>query len=264
MYLRLLSVLSLVFLIAACSPELPEEVQAAYDELPESLDFNIHVKPILSDKCFACHGPDLAAQKAGLSLHTAEFAFAVLKDSPGKVAIKPGSLRNSELFHRIISDDPAYKMPSKESNLSLSSQEKAILIKWIEDGAEYKKHWAFIPPEKPMPPRVKDKNWPKNLIDQFVLSKLEAEGLTPSPEADMETLLRRLSLDLIGLPPSEAEMDACLADNSADAYEKQVDRLLNSVHYGEKMVLHWMDIARYADTHGYTVDRYRDASPYRD
>lgn len=264
MILRLLPLLFLGFILASCSPELPEDVQIAYDELPEALDFNIHVKPILSDKCFACHGPDLAAQKAGLSLHTAEFAFASLKDSPGKVAIKPGSLRNSELFHRIISEDPEYQMPSKESNLSLSPREKAILIKWIEDGAEYKKHWAFITPEKPELPKVKDKTWPKNPIDQFVLSKLESEGLTPSPEADKETLLRRLSLDLIGLPPSEAEMDAFLADNSPNAYEKQADRLLNSVHYGEKMALHWMDIARYADTHGYTVDRYRDASPYRD
>jgi hypothetical protein len=264
MNLRLLPVLLLVFLLASCSPELPEDVQAAYEELPEALDFNIHVKPILSDKCFACHGPDLAAQKAGLSLHTAEFAFASLKDSPGKVAIKPGSLRNSEVVHRIISDDREYQMPSKESNLTLSPREKAILIKWIEDGAEYKKHWAFITPEKPKLPKVKDESWPKNPIDQFVLRKLESEGISPSPEADKETLLRRLSLDLIGLPPSEAEMDAFLADNSADAYEKQVDRLLNSVHYGEKMALHWMDIARYADTHGYTVDRYRDASPYRD
>ena len=264
MNLRFLPVLFLFFSLAACSPELPEDVQAAYEELPEALDFNIHVKPILSDKCFACHGPDLAAQKAGLSLHTAEFAFASLKDSPGKVAIKPGSLRNSEVFHRIISDDPEYQMPSKESNLTLSPREKAILIKWIEDGAEYKKHWAFITPEKPEPPKVKDKTWPKNPIDQFVLSKLESEGISPSPEADKETLLRRLSLDLIGLPPSEAEMDAFLADQSPNAYEKQVDRLLNSVHYGEKMALHWMDVARYADTHGYTVDRYRDASPYRD
>ena len=264
MNLRFLPVLFLFFSLAACSPELPEDVQAAYEELPEALDFNIHVKPILSDKCFACHGPDLAAQKAGLSLHTAEFAFASLKDSPGKVAIKPGSLRNSEVFHRIISDDPEYQMPSKESNLTLSPREKAILIKWIEDGAEYKKHWAFITPEKPEPPKVKDKTWPKNPIDQFVLSKLESEGISPSPEADKETLLRRLSLDLIGLPPSEAEMDAFLADQSPNAYEKQVDRLLNSVHYGEKMALHWMDVARYADTHGYTVDRFRDASPYRD
>ncbi len=264
MNLRFLPVLFLLFSLAACSPELPEDVQAAYEELPEALDFNIHVKPILSDKCFACHGPDLAAQKAGLSLHTAEFAFASLKDSPGKVAIKPGSLRNSELFHRIISEDPEYQMPSKESNLTLSPREKAILIKWIEDGAEYKKHWAFITPEKPELPKVKDKTWPKNPIDQFVLSKLESEGISPSPEADKETLLRRLSLDLIGLPPSEAEMDAFLADQSPNAYEKQVDRLLNSVHYGEKMALHWMDVARYADTHGYTVDRFRDASPYRD
>lgn len=264
MILRFLPLLFLVFILASCSPELPEDVQIAYEELPEALDFNIHVKPILSDKCFACHGPDLAAQKAGLSLHTAEFAFASLKDSPGKVAIKPGSLRNSELFHRIISEDPEYQMPSKESNLTLSPREKAILIKWIEDGAEYKKHWAFIKPEKPELPKVKDKTWPKNPIDQFVLSKLESEGISPSPEADKETLLRRLSLDLIGLPPSEAEMDAFLADQSPNAYEKQVDRLLNSVHYGEKMALHWMDVARYADTHGYTVDRFRDASPYRD
>ncbi len=264
MNLRLLALILLLGHLASCRPNLPEEIQAAYEDLPKALDFNIHVKPILSDKCFACHGPDLAAQKAGLSLHTAEFAFASLKDSPGKVAIKPGNLRKSEVFHRIISEDPEYQMPSKESNLTLSPREKAILIKWIEEGAEYKTHWAFITPEKPTPPKVRQKNWIKNPIDQFVLQKLEEERVTPSLEADKETLLRRISLDLIGLPPSEAEIEAFVADESADAYEKQVDRLLNSVHYGEKMALHWMDIARYADTHGYTVDRYREASPYRD
>ncbi len=264
MNLRLLSFFCFTVLFYSCSPDLPEEVQAAYEELPESVDFNIHVKPILSDKCFACHGPDLAAQKAGLSLHTPEMAFASLKDSPGKVAIKSGSLRNSELFHRIISEDPEYSMPSKESNLALTPREKAILIKWIEDGAEYKKHWAFIPPQKTEFPKVKDNSWTKNPIDNYVLSKLEQEGIKPSPEADKETLLRRLSLDLTGLNPSVAEINAFLADQSEDAYEKQVDRLLNSVHYGEKMAMHWMDIARFADTHGYTVDRYRDASPYRD
>jgi hypothetical protein len=261
---RFLGVLSLIFFFYSCSPDLPEEVQLAYEELPEALDFNIHVKPILSDKCFACHGPDLAAQKAGLSLHAPEMAFASLKDSPGKVAIKPGSLRNSELFYRIISEDPEYRMPSPESNLTLSPREKAILIKWIEEGAEYKKHWAFIPPQQSDLPKVKEKSWAKNPVDFFVLNKLEQEGIKPSPEADRETLLRRLSLDLTGLPPSLAEIDAFLADQDEDAYEKQVDRLLNSVHYGEKMALHWMDIARFADTHGYTVDRYRDASPYRD
>ncbi|WP_113923861.1 DUF1553 domain-containing protein [Cognataquiflexum aquatile] len=264
MVLRILSFFCFIFSLISCSPELPEDVQVAYKELPEALDFNIHVKPILSDKCFACHGPDLAAQKAGLSLHDPEMAFASLKDSPGKVAIHPGSLSKSELYHRIISEDLEYRMPSQESNLTLTSKEKAILIKWIEDGAEYKKHWAFIPPQKHDIPKVKDKTWAKNPIDQFVLSKLEQEGIKPSQEADKETLLRRLSLDLIGLPPSLAEIDAFLADPSANAYEKQVNRLLNSAHYGEKMAMHWMDIARFADTHGYTVDRYRDASPYRD
>ena len=261
---RILSFFCYMLIFFSCSPDLPVEIQAAYEELPESVDFNIHVKPILSDKCFACHGPDLAAQKAGLSLHDPEMAFASLKDSPGKVAIKSGSLRNSELFHRIISEDPEYRMPAQESNLILTPREKAILIKWIEDGAEYKKHWAFIPPQKTEFPKVKDKSWTKNTIDHFVLSKLEQEGIKPSPEADKETLLRRLSLDLTGLNPSLAEIDAFLKDQSQDAYEKQVDRLLNSVHYGEKMAMHWMDIARFADTHGYTVDRYRDASPYRD
>ncbi|GAA0881279.1 DUF1553 domain-containing protein [Algoriphagus jejuensis] len=260
----LLRILPLLLLLFSCSPDLPEEVALAYEELPEAVDFNIHVKPILSDKCFVCHGPDLAAQKAGLSLHTPEMAFAALKESPGKVAIKPGNLQKSELFHRILSEDLDYQMPSRESNLTLSAKEKAILIKWIEDGAEYKEHWAFIPPQQVDLPKVKDKEWSKNPIDLFVLSKLDAEKIKPAPEADKEILLRRLSLDLIGLPPSLDEIDAFLADRSLDAYEKQVDRLLKSVHYGEKMAMHWMDIARFADTHGYTVDRYRDASPYRD
>lgn len=264
MYTRLLLIYGLIFLLFSCSPDLPEDVQLAYEELPEMVDFNIHVKPILSDKCFACHGPDLAAQKAGLSLHTPEMAFASLKESPGKVAISPGNLNKSELFHRIISEDPDYRMPSIESNLTLTPREKAILIKWIEEGAEYKKHWAFIPPQQPELPKLTNKSWAKNPIDLFVSDKLEAEKIKPAPEADKETLLRRLSLDLIGLPPSLSEIDAFLADLSEDAYEKQVDRLLNSGHYGEKMAMHWMDIARFADTHGYTVDRYRDASPYRD
>ncbi|MBN3522022.1 DUF1553 domain-containing protein [Algoriphagus lutimaris] len=261
---KFLNLLSILLIFYSCTPDLPEEVQTAYEELPEALDFNIHVKPILSDKCFACHGPDLAAQKAGLSLHSPEMAFVDLPNSPGKKAITPGSLRKSELFHRIISEEDDFKMPSLESNLTLSAKEKAILIKWIEDGAEYKEHWAFIKPEKYAPPTVKNESWAKNPIDLFVLSKLEEEVLTPSQEADKETLLRRLSLDLIGLPPSSKEIASFLADKSENAYEKQVDRLLNSDHYGEKMAMHWMDIARFADTHGYTVDRYRDASPYRD
>jgi hypothetical protein len=176
MNLRFPSFLCFVCLLFSCRPDLPADVQAAYEGLPESLDFNIHVKPILSDKCFACHGPDLAAQKAGLSLHLPELAFSSLKDSPGKVAIKPGNLRNSELFHRIVSEDTEYRMPSQESNLTLSPREKAILIKWIEEGAVYKKHWAFIPPQKTAFPKVKDKSWIKNPIDHFVLSQAGTGG----------------------------------------------------------------------------------------
>ncbi|MEX2593140.1 MAG: DUF1553 domain-containing protein [Anditalea sp.] len=261
---KFLKLLVLLLALYSCKPSLPEEVQLAYDDLPEALDFNIHVKPILSDKCFACHGPDKAAIKAGLQFNDPESAFGALPESPGKVAISPGNLAKSEMFHRIISDDPDYSMPSPESNLTLNPREKAILIKWIEDGADYKKHWAFIKPEKKPLPDVKNKDWTKNPIDLFVIDRLETEGISPSEEADKEILLRRLKMDLTGLPPTIEEIESFIQDNSGDAYEKQVDRFLNSAHYGEKMAMHWMDIARFADTHGYTVDRYRDMSPYRD
>lgn len=259
-----LKILVLLIALNSCKPSLPEEVQLAYDDLPEALDFNIHVKPILSDKCFACHGPDKAVQKAGLHFDDPESAFGELPETPGKVAISPGNLSKSEVFHRIISDDPEYMMPSPESNLALSPKEKAVLIKWIEDGANYKAHWAFIKPEKRALPKVKNTEWGRNPIDLYVIDRLETEGILPAGEADKEILLRRLSMDLTGLPPTLEEIESYLADSSEAAYEKQVDRLLNSVHYGEKMAMHWMDIARFADTHGYTVDRYRDMSPYRD
>ena len=155
-------------------------------------------------------------------------------------------------------------MPSPKSHLQLSAKEKAILIKWIEDGAEYKPHWAFVKAEKQEPPKVKHEKLIANAIDNFVLHKLEEEKLTFSPTANKEELLRRLSLDLTGLPPSLKELDAFLNDNSPNAYEKQVDRLLASQHYGEKMAVDWLDLARFADSHGYTVDRLRDMSPYRD
>ncbi|HPH17151.1 MAG TPA: DUF1553 domain-containing protein [Haliscomenobacter sp.] len=248
----------------ACSPELPPDLAAELQTLPAELDYNLHVKPILSDKCFACHGPDKAKQKAGLRLDIAEAAYARLEENPGKVAIAKGSLRRSEVFHRIISNDPEYLMPSPASHLSLSNREKAILIKWIKDGAEYQPHWAFVAPKKAEVPKVKKADWVKNPIDNFIVQKLEEEKLEPSPEASKEILLRRLSLDLTGLPPTLAEIDAFLQDKSPKAYEKQVDRLLNSPHYGEKMAVDWLDLARFADSHGYTVDRLRDMSPYRD
>ncbi|SHK68216.1 Planctomycete cytochrome C [Reichenbachiella agariperforans] len=248
----------------SCSPDLPKDIQAKLDQLPAQLDFNTHVKPILSDKCFACHGPDKATQKASLRLDLAEGAYAELPETPGKYAIVPGQLNQSEVFHRIVTDDPHYVMPTPKSNLSLNSREKAILIKWIDQGAEYKDHWAFIPPVLPSLSDTENEHPSQNPIDRFVQDRLSLEGLQPLPEADKETLLRRLFLDLTGLPPSVEDTDRFLADNSSDAYEKQVDRLLDSPHYGEKMATDWMDLARYADTHGYTVDRYRDMSPWRD
>lgn len=260
----LVFLLGFVLVLASCSTEIPPDVAEEYDQLPEAVDFNLHVKPILSDKCFLCHGPDKGSRKAGLHLDEEEAAYAKLVNAPGKHAITPGKLRKSEVFHRIVSDDPDYKMPDPESNLELSAYEKAVLIKWIEDGAEYKPHWSFIKPEKTDPPTVKEEQWLKNPIDNFIVRKLEDNNLAPSPEAPKEILLRRVSLDLTGLPPTAEEIDDFLSDNSENAYEKQVDRLLASPHYGEKMAMDWMDVARFADTHGYTVDRYRDMSPWRD
>jgi len=246
--------------------KLPADVAAAYQKLPTALDYNQHVKPVLSDKCFACHGPDQAKQKAGLRLDLAKAAYGPLPESPGKVAIRPGNPAKSEVVHRILSGDPTYRMPTPESHLTLSAEEKAVLIKWIEDGAVYQPHWAFVKPTaRPVPTLSQPTaSKPVNAIDYFVFSRLEKEGLSPAPEAPKERLLRRLSLDLTGLPPTLAEQDAFLADSSPDAYEKQVDRLLASPHYGEKMATDWLDLARYADSHGYTVDRLRDMSPYRD
>ncbi|MCE6987802.1 DUF1553 domain-containing protein [Dyadobacter sp. CY323] len=251
-------------LFSACSPELPEEVEVAMRELPEKLDYNQHVKPVLSDKCFACHGPDKAKQKAGLRLDLAESAFVKQSKESGRNAIDPGDLADSEFFHRIISSDPEYMMPTPESHLTLSAREKAILIKWIQDGAEYKPHWAFVKPGMIEIPDISHSNLAINPIDHFVFKKLEDEKLQPSAQAEKDVLLRRLSLDLTGLPPTLEETDAFIKDNSPKAYEKQVDRLLNSPHYGEKMAVDWLDLARFADSHGYTVDRLRDMSPFRD
>lgn len=264
---RLLSKTLLFGLLMAhigCSTDLPEPVAAATRELPKKIDFNLHVKPILSDKCYACHGPDKANQKAGLRLDEAEAAYAELPESPGKYAIVPKNLQGSEVFHRILSDSPELKMPPAEFKVELSDYEKAMLIRWIKEGAVYKPHWAFTKPEKPELPQLKSDEEVTHPIDRFVRKKLEVLGLDPSPQADKSLLLRRLSFDLTGLPPSLEDLEAFLADDSADAYEKQVDRLLSSVHYGEKIATDWMDLARYSDTYGYQVDRYRDMSPWRD
>ncbi|MEO0333216.1 MAG: DUF1549 domain-containing protein, partial [Bacteroidota bacterium] len=251
-------------LVLACSPDrttFSPEIEA---QLPDQIDFNLHIKPILSDRCFACHGPDKNNQEAGLRLDVAEAAYAPVGEEQDHYAIVPGSLTESEMFHRITSDDPEVAMPPPESNLSLSEVEVALLTRWIEEGAEYKPHWSFIPPSAPELPEVKDEAWVQNPIDQFVLTRLERDSLAPSPEADRVTLLRRVTFDLTGLPPTLEEIDAFLADDSEDAYEKVVDRLLSSAAYGERMAANWLDIARYADSHGYHADGYRMMWPWRD
>ena len=251
-------------LVGACTPqkvEFPPDIEA---QLPEKIDFNYHIKPILSDRCFACHGPDENKREAGLRLDILDSALAALGEEKDHYAIVPGNTTQSALFHRITSDNPDFMMPPTESNLTLSALEIATLTRWIEQGAEYKPHWSFIPPEKPEVPEVAQKDWGRNPIDPFVLARLEKENLSPAPEAQKVQLLRRVTFDLTGLPPTLEEMDTFLADTSANAYEKVVDRLLASPHYGERMAMDWLDVARYADSHGYHADGYRMMWPWRD
>ncbi len=233
------------------------------DQLPEHIDYNLHVKPILSDRCYRCHGPDENARKADLRLDTEDGLFYKKKDQQVR-PVAPGKLKASELFSRVISKDPDYKMPPPKSKMSLNETEIAILAKWINQGAKWKPHWAFTPPKKPDLPKVQLVDWPENGIDYFILTKLEKKGLKPSPLAKKDILLRRVSLDLTGLPPTVAEIDSFLSDSSPHAYEKVVDRLLASVQYGENMTVDWLDLARYADTHGYQADFYRPHWPWRD
>ncbi len=261
---KIFFLLLVIAMLAGCdNMELPSDVQTAMVDIPEHVDYNIDVKPILSDKCFRCHGPDAKKQKADLRLDIASFAFDKKTES-GLKAIKPGSLSKSEIIHRILSTDTGYVMPTPESHLSLTAAEKAILIRWVKQGAEYKPHWAFTAPVKAALPAVENKDWVKNDIDRFVLSRLEKEGLKPSPEADKFTLIRRVSFDVTGLPPTLQQINQFTSDKSANAYEAMVDRFLQSPHYGERMAAYWLDVARFADSYGYLDDRHRDASPWRD
>ena len=220
------------------------------------------VRPILSDNCFACHGPDDHKRKAGLRLDTKEGAFRKLES--GSAAVVPGKPDESDLVDRIENDDPELRMPPRKSGKQLTASQVAVIRRWIEQGAPTSTHWAFEAPHKPPLPAVKNTAWPVTEVDRFILARLEAEGLTPSPEADKATLIRRVTLDLIGLPPTLEDVDAFLADSSARAYEKVVDRLLRSPRYGEHMARFWLDAARYGDTHGLHLDNYREIWPYRD
>lgn len=250
-------------MLASCGGELPEDVTAAADKLPEKVDFNFHIKPILSDRCFACHGPDANKREAELRLDIAENAYAALASGNG-FALVPGKVAKSQVYHRILSDDPELMMPPPESNLTLSAEEKALLVRWIDQGAEYRDHWAFIPPRKEALPEVEQSEWVNNEIDRFILSRLERENIAPSDRARKEQLIRRLTFDLTGLPPTLAEIDAFLSDERPNAYENLVDRLLASPAYGERMAAHWMDVARYADSEGYLDDFWRRMWPWRD
>jgi hypothetical protein len=252
-------------MLSACggSIDLPQDVQKATANLPEKLDYNLHVKPILSDRCFACHGPDKNKQKADLRLDIADEAYDKECES-GLKAIVKGNPAQSDLVHRILSEDPDYVMPEPSTHLTLSAEEKATLIKWIEQGAEYKPHWSFVVPIKPELPKVKNEVWVKNDIDRFILKKIEDKSLKPQSEASKTTLLRRVYLDLIGLPPTAEQVETFLKDNSPNAYEKVVNQLLQNPHFGEHQAVDWLDVARYADTHGYQDDGLRTMWPYRD
>ncbi|MDF1849209.1 MAG: PSD1 and planctomycete cytochrome C domain-containing protein [Verrucomicrobiales bacterium] len=232
-------------------------------EVGLAVDFNREIRPILSDKCFFCHGPDSHERKADLRLDTAEGAFA---DLGGYAAIVPGDLEKSELIVRILSQDPDDLMPPPDSHKSLTSEEIALLERWVEEGAQYEVPWAYQKPKVSKPPVVQDKNWPANWIDHFVLSRLENEGIAPSPPADDVTLLRRLHFDLLGLPPTPEDV-AEFRNDKRDrevVWTDWVDRLLASPHFAERIAVYWLDLVRYADTVGYHGDQTHNISPYRD
>ena len=237
-----------------CLPFLVISHLTADDSSP--VDFDRQIRPLLSDRCFTCHGPDSKNRQADLRLDAESHAK--------KTAIAPGNPEKSELVRRILSQDPDIQMPPPDSKLSLSKDEQQLIQRWIAEGASWKTHWAFLPPKAVTPPQQSDTNWPINEIDHFILRRLRASQLEPAAAADRAMLLRRVTFDLTGIAPSLAELDAFLADNSANAYEQVIDRLLKSSRYGERMASEWLDVARYSDTFGYQVDRNRHVWPYRD
>ncbi len=243
-----------IFLIAFFTVAVFSALRQGAAQEADRLRFNQHVRPILSQNCFPCHGFDAKQRKGDLRLDIPESAFA---DHGGTFPIKPGDLSQSELWTRITSADEDLVMPPPSSNKSLSDAEKQLLRVWIEQGAPYQKHWAFEPPTQTAEPDVKNPVWSRNGVDRFVLQRLEHRGLAPQPEADKETLVRRVAFAITGLPPTVSEVDEFLVDESANAYESMVERYLRSPRYGEEMARHWLDVARYADTHGLHLDNER-------
>ena len=211
------------------------------------IDFDKQIRPILSDNCFHCHGPDEATRQADLRLDTLKGSFADLGGYAAFVAHQPGS---SEALQRVLTDDPDEQMPPPDSKLKLSDSQKRLLHDWVQSGARWSEHWSFVPPREPNLP-VDRSPWVKNEIDNFILRRARQAGLQPQPDADRQTLIRRASLDLTGLPPTPNQVDTFLADQSDDAYENLIDRLIASPRYGERMAWDWLDAARYADTDGF-------------
>jgi hypothetical protein len=254
--------LSISYPWQATGPRPVPKQSAEQPDLLAKLDYDRDVLPVLSSKCFTCHGPDAKARKAGLRLDLRDVATKPAKT--GDVPIVPGKSADSEVVRRIFAEDENERMPPKKGGKELTESEKQLLKSWIDQGAEYKQHWAFVKVQRPAAPAVRDRAWVKNEIDAFILHRLETAGLKPSPQADRVTLIRRLSLDLRGLPPSLSEVDEFLGDKADDAYEKLVDRFLASPRYGEKMAMLWLDLARFGDTSGYHMDSTRQMSLWRD
>ncbi len=254
-------ILCSVMFLSGCSSD---KGDFATQKIPDKVSYNFDIRPIISDKCLVCHGPDANKREAGLRLDMAESAYKALAENPSAHALVPGKPSLSQVYLRISTSDTNELMPPRSSNLSLSEHEITVIEKWIKQGAKYEKHWAFVAPQKPDIPAVKENGWPRNEIDYFILARQEQIGLKPNVEADKERLLRRVSLDLTGLPPTLEMMDTFLADQSTDAYEKVVDRLLKTPQYGERMALPWLDVARYSDSYGYQMDNFRTQWPWRD
>ncbi|GAA4805778.1 DUF1553 domain-containing protein [Litoribaculum gwangyangense] len=249
-------------LLNACSNPLTKEVTMAYDSLPEYVDYNFHIKPILSDRCYTCHGPDPQTRKAGLRLDIEEEAFKKLES--GNYAFVRNRISKSEVIHRLVSNDLDKIMPPPEAELNMSPREIALIAKWIEQGAQWKEHWSFLALNAPEVPQLNNEWKRNNSIDNYIQDNLVQLGLEPSTETDKEHLIRRITMDLTGLPPSVEDIDAFLNDTSEDAYEKVVDRLLQSDAYAERMAQEWMDVSRYSDSHGVSFDGYRTSWPFRD
>src|SRR5258706_2189216 len=255
----LLFIVTTIVVISSCF------TKSSGDKLSDKVSFNFHIRPILSDKCFKCHGPDVSKRQGQFRLDIADSAFAPLKETKGAFALVPGKPEESELYKRISSTDTSYMMPDPDSHLgALTEYEIKLFKKWIQQGAHYETHWAFTPPQKAPLPKISDKDWVKNEVDYFILQKLDEKDLSPNEEADKERLLKRASLDITGLPPSFEMMDRFLLDKSATAYVEVVDELMNITHYGVKIALHWLDVARYADSYGYQDDNIRTQWPWRD